>query len=140
MNIRFLLKVLNTAVLAFGIFLCLCGFAGIIAFGHGLGDIVYYAMIYPLTIIHLVWTIRIRKATDWFAIIFPLVIFFTTTLLFCLKATIWRGSEYSWRNGKLFYLKHDISLSDSSIKVDSVPPYIDHSLDTSDTKVEELKK
>lgn len=101
-----LLKALNTTVLALGIFLCLGGFIGFqIVFGHGLGDIVYYAILYPVTIIHLIWTIRIRKATHWAIFLIPLAIFSITTLLFCLKATIWRGPEYSWHNGKLFYSK-----------------------------------
>jgi hypothetical protein len=99
-----LLKALNTTILVVGIFLCLGGFIGFqIAFGHGLGDIVYYAILFPVTIIHLIWTIRIRKATHWAIFLIPLTIFSLTTLLFCLKATIWRGPEYSWDNGNLFY-------------------------------------
>jgi len=103
-----LLKALNTTVLAIGIFLCISGFIGFqIAFGHGLGDIIYFAMLYALTIVHLIWTIIIRKATSQIIFIAPLIIFSITTLLFCLKATIWRGPEYSWNNGKLFYSKID---------------------------------
>lgn len=106
-----LLKTLNTIVLAFGIFLCIGGFIGFqIAFGHGLGDIIYFAILYAVTIVHLIWTIIIRKATNPIVFILPLTIFSITTMLFCLKATIWRGPEYPWNNGKLFFTKSDINV------------------------------
>lgn len=99
-----LLKVLNTTLLVFEMFLCVGGFIGSqVAFGHGLGDIIYYAFLYLLTIVHLIWTLNIRKQTSRSTYFFPLTIFTFTTLLFCLKATIWRGPEYTWNNGNLFH-------------------------------------
>lgn len=97
------LKTINTILLIFEAFLCVGGFIGFqITFGHGLGDLLDFAFLYALTITHIVWTIRIRKSNSK-SFILPICIFFLTTALFSLKATIWRGGEYSWENRKLFY-------------------------------------
>lgn len=98
-----ILKTINLLLLFFEIFLCVGGFIGFqITFGHGLGDLIDFAFLYLLTIIHCIWTYVIRKSiTKKF--ILPIAIFICTTFIFCLKATIWRGSEYSWENGGLFY-------------------------------------
>ncbi|WP_299825099.1 hypothetical protein [uncultured Pontibacter sp.] len=96
-------KLVNSAVLFFEIFLCIAGFFGLhVTFGHGLGDLFYFAILYLLTIIHLVWTFRIRKASKE-SFILPIIVFSIVALLFSLKATVWRGPEYSWKNRKLFY-------------------------------------
>ena len=104
-----LLKASNIIVLTLEIFLCIGGFFGFqVVFGHGLGDIIYYAILYPLTIAHLIWTLRIIKKTNHSIFILPLTVFSITTFLIILKATIWRGPEYSWDNGNLFFSKGNI--------------------------------
>jgi hypothetical protein len=97
------LLALNISLLAFEVFLCIGGFIGFhVTFGHGLGDLLYFAFLCLLTITHLVWIIKIWK-TDPKRFITPLITFSITTILFCFKATIWRGHEYPW-NGRFFYL------------------------------------
>ena len=66
-----------------------------LGFGHGLGDIVYYAVLFPITIIHFLWFFKIRKANSK-NFIAPLIIFFMSTLYFLLEATVWRGPEAPW--------------------------------------------
>ena len=98
-----LLKIINTILIIFEIFLCVGGFIGFqITFGHGLGDFLDFAFLYALTITHIVWSIKIRKSSSK-SFILPVLIFFLTSVIFSLKATIWRGGEYSWKNRKLFY-------------------------------------
>jgi hypothetical protein len=97
------IKVVNTAILLFEIFLCIAGFIGLhVTFGHGLGDLFFFAILYLITIVHLIWTLRIRKANKE-RFIAPVIIFSIIAFLFALKATVWRGPEYSWKNRKLFY-------------------------------------
>ncbi len=89
-------------LLAFEVFLCLGLFIGFdVVFGHGLGDLFYYAILYLVTITHVVLTIRFRRAAES-KFVTLLFIFSIITILLCLKATIWRGPEYSWKNRKLF--------------------------------------
>jgi len=113
------LKALNLVLLAFEVFLCTGLFIGFhVVFGHGLGDLIYYAILYLLTITHLILTVKFRNASQRRFV--PLLITFSiTTILFSLKATIWRGPEFSWRNRKLFYgfiIKNSNALSSSSVK------------------------
>lgn len=99
------LKYINVFVLCYELFFCV-GVSGIfgfgIAFGFGLGDLFYFTLVCLVTVAHIIWTIVIRKkaASSFIA---PILIFSTTSILFSLKATIWRGIEYPWSNGHLFY-------------------------------------
>ena len=96
-------KILNLIVLGLLILICILGtFYKQISFGLGLGDIFGYLFLYAVTIIHLVLTLILRKkGTAWHIILTITFLFFT--ILISLRATIWRGSEYSW-NGSVFYL------------------------------------
>jgi hypothetical protein len=96
-------RVLNVFLLLFLIFLCIGGLWGWqIAFGHGLGDLSCYIVLWLLAVAHLAVLIRNWK-TKSRKYITVLIFFSLTTLLICLKATIWRGPEYSWSNRKIFY-------------------------------------
>lgn len=99
---RQLWKIVNYLILGAEAIICLLGtFYKHISFGWGLGDLIWYGIIYSLTITHLLITLQTRKKNS--SQYFPLAIFFLiTTIYICLKATIWRGAEYKW-NGEIFY-------------------------------------
>lgn len=98
-----ILRILNWVVLCIEILICAGCLKSVIAFGHGLGDLYYYGLALLVTIIHFICTIMIRKINHPAVLLTPLLIFATTTTLICLKATVWRGPEYSWKNGRIFY-------------------------------------
>ena len=95
-------KIANWIILGVQGTICLLGtFYKHIAFGWGLGDLLWYGIMYILFIIQLILTIRKLKQNSQGYL--PLVLIFTiTTIYICLRATIWRGVEYRW-NGELFY-------------------------------------
>jgi hypothetical protein len=97
-----LLKYCNLTILGFQAIICLLGtFYKHIAFGWGLGDIIWYGIMYFLFVTHLVLTVKGKsKSNHYFGAL--TVIFFITTIYICLRATIWRGVEYRW-NGNIFY-------------------------------------
>jgi hypothetical protein len=102
-TIKFL-KILNLLILCTEIFGCIGTFIGYqVVFGHGLGDVFYYAILWVATLVHLIWTVRISRTEIPSVILRPLCIFTVLTTLMMLKATIWRGPEYSWKNGDFFY-------------------------------------
>lgn len=72
-----------------------------IAFGWGLGDILWYGMMYLFILIQalIVWR-NYKKNPEllWM----PTLIFGALLIWFCLEATIWRDTEYPW-NGQIFY-------------------------------------
>lgn len=102
-TIKFL-KILNLLILCTEIFGCIGTFIGYqVVFGHGLGDVFYYAILWVATLVHLIWTVRISKTKVPSVMLKPLFVFTIFTTLMMLKATIWRGPEYSWKNGNFFY-------------------------------------
>ena len=72
-----------------------------IAFGFGLGDLLWYGLMYLGLLIHLTLTWFGRKKSKNYFIRLS-VIFLIFIIWICLEATIWRNSEYRW-NGKIFY-------------------------------------
>ena len=96
-------KIANWIILGVQGTICLLGtFYKHIAFGWGLGDLLWYGIMYILFITQLILTIRKLKQNSQGYL--PLVLIFTiTTIFICLRATIWRGVEYRW-NGELFYI------------------------------------
>lgn len=96
------LKYCNLIILSFQAIICLIGtFYKHIAFGWGLGDIIWYGFTYFLFFIHLILTVKGKaKSNNYFCVL--IVFFLITTIYICLKATIWRGQEYRW-NGNIFY-------------------------------------
>lgn len=97
------LKLVNYLMLAFEIFLCFSGiFLGFhIAFGMGLGDLVPFALLYLLLTAHVFYFIKVLFF-KWHFTIIQTSILLILLVLFCLKATIWRSSEFPW-NGQIFY-------------------------------------
>ena len=95
-------KYCNLTILLFQFAICTLGtLYKHIAFGWGLGDLVWYGLMYFLFIIHFVLTIKGKlKPNSYFKAL--TIIFTITTTFICLRATIWRGVEYPW-NGNIFY-------------------------------------
>lgn len=95
-------KIANLTLLILQLIICLTEtFIRHIAFGWGLGDMLWYGLMYLLFVIHFIFTIISRKRTVRRFQVMTLI-FLITTIFICLQATIWRGVEYPW-NGKLFY-------------------------------------
>lgn len=95
-------KILNLIILFTLVLICIVGtFYKQIAFGAGLGDIFFHALLYFATVLHLIFTIR-SSNKGLKRHLFLTISFLTFTILIILQATIWRGSEYKW-NGELFY-------------------------------------
>lgn len=96
-------RITNLIILGFLIAICFAGtFYKHISFGWGLGDMFGYMMLYGVTIIHLLLTITFRNKRN-LGYEYLTIIFLVITIYISLKATIWRGGEYSW-NGSIFYL------------------------------------
>lgn len=109
-------KILNYIILGFLISLCFIGtFFKHISFGLGLGDMLGYAILYITTLIHLILILLFRKKGSILHFSLALI-FLITTIITCLKATTWRGSNYPW-NGQLFYIP---CLKEVSIKNDKI--------------------
>jgi hypothetical protein len=95
-------KISNLAILIIQLIICSLGtFYKHIAFGWGLGDLLWYGLMYLLLLIHLILTIK-AKNKSIIRFQFLTIIFLVTTIFICLQATIWRDKEYPW-NGELFY-------------------------------------
>lgn len=95
-------KLFNLMILIIQVILVLTGtLFKQIAFGWGLGDLIWYGLLYLMLIIHLILTIvgwkKSRKYHQKLSLTFFLLI-----VWICLEATIWRDSEYAW-NGKIFH-------------------------------------
>lgn len=94
------LALINSVIIVIELFLCggsVIGFP--IVFGHGNGDIYIFSTLYICVILHIILTFRQRTSRTKLLVI----VFGITTILFSLKATVWRGPEYPWSNGKVFY-------------------------------------
>lgn len=101
---------LQTLILTIGLFL------RHIAFGWGLGDIFWYILIIIALVTHLILTLIFKNKLNRLRTL--TVIFSIFTVFICLRATIWRGSEYSW-NGDIFYPASD-KTSFRTIPIDSL--------------------
>ena len=73
---------------------------GKIAFGYGLGDIIYYPILWLITLTFII-TLAVNYKREKKLLISNAV--FTILIIWiALSATLWRGSEYRW-NGEIFY-------------------------------------
>jgi hypothetical protein len=110
-------KILNSIVLGYLVLVCILGMTfKQITFGWGLADLVGYIILIGGTILHSILTFFLRNKKEGKKAI--LTIFFLMFSIFIsLKATIWRGNEYSW-NGSLFYLPcpSKIEIKDEDLK------------------------
>lgn len=97
------MKLINNITLYILTTLCLLVLMGLLNFGHGLGNIVYFPPILLFTILHIFLTRRLIKRNNnlyWFPIIFISSI---VCILIIYKATFGRGGEFSWNGDILFY-------------------------------------
>ena len=98
------MKLLNKIVLYTLIGICILVIMGLLNFGHGLGNILYFPPIIIATILHILLTRKLIKRNDnsyWFPLIF---IFSIVCILILYKATFGRGGEFSW-NGDIYFIK-----------------------------------
>ena len=98
------MKLLNKIVLYTLIGICILVIMGLLNFGHGLGNILYFPPIIIATILHILLTRRLIKRNDnsyWFPLIF---IFSIVCISILYKATFGRGGEFSW-NGDVLFIK-----------------------------------
>lgn len=94
-------KIINLILLFILILIALQLFTGNIAFGHGLGDLFYFGIIYFVLLIHLCFTFFVRnKDVTYYKVLSIIFLLFIIGIIF--KATILRGPEYPW-NGNILY-------------------------------------
>ncbi|MCD1116755.1 hypothetical protein [Chryseobacterium turcicum] len=98
------LKRINTFILRLLIGLCILTLIGLLNFGHGLGNIIYFPPIILATVAHILITRRLNKKNNdkyWF----PLILI---NSIICLSiiyyATLGRGGEFNW-DGRIFFIK-----------------------------------
>lgn len=97
------MKNYNTIVLILFSIFTFGAFAGSIVFGHGFGDVFYILLSLFLLIVYGCMFTYISYKQKIKAQKIIAIIFTTVLLLLCLKATIFRGAEYSWENHGVFY-------------------------------------
>lgn len=88
---------LSLAVWLLNLSIGIASYFGKIAFGHGLGDILYVVAILLLSLVFIPLVILKRSASNFSFVVG--CIFFVYLLL---NSTVFRGSEYPW-NGHVFY-------------------------------------
>ena len=105
MDVKLLKQRLNKyyGFLLLGILVFFAGSAilGKIAFGYGLGDVLYIFMLWGISILFLILFLIYRNQT---LPLFATNVLFTVPVIWIVfMATIWRGSEHPW-NGEIFYV------------------------------------
>ncbi|MCU7552851.1 hypothetical protein OCK74_27275 [Chitinophagaceae bacterium LB-8] len=77
---------------------------GLLAFGHGLGDLVYAVFLWFSTLILLFIAYLYRKTHTLGKYISIMAIFLPILIFIVYKATLGRGPEYAW-DGNVFFWK-----------------------------------
>ncbi|MCD0456973.1 hypothetical protein LPB85_16105 [Chryseobacterium sp. LC2016-27] len=98
------LKTINTIVLRVLIALCILTLIGLLNFGHGLGNIIYFPPIILATLFHFLITRRLNKKNNdkyWLPII---IISSLICLSIIYNTTLGRGGEFAW-DGRIFFIK-----------------------------------
>lgn len=98
------LKKLNRIVLWILIGICILTIVGLLNFGHGLGNIIYFPPIILATVAHIVITRRLNRKNNnkyWLPLI---MISSLISLTIVYYATLGRGGEFSW-DGRVFFIK-----------------------------------
>jgi len=94
-------KKANLFVFAVQLLICLLGtFYKHISFGHGIGDILFYILMYVILIVYFILIFKWGKKPK--RLLFLLILSLIVTIYIMLEATFFRGSEYPW-NGNIFY-------------------------------------
>ena len=95
--------ILNVLIVTYGVGLCLIGnLYKHIYFGWGLGDGLWYILMYILLIMHLAILLYSYDLNEFEKYWIWAISFSTLWIFISLKATIWRGHEARW-NGKIFH-------------------------------------
>jgi len=85
------------STLLLGLVLCIFLFAGVLSFGHGLGDLVYGILLGVLFTVHLIFTLDLRKRTrshSGMKLVNIWTLLFVCLYAFIiLKATLFSGPE-----------------------------------------------
>lgn len=99
-------KKINLGILIYLFVILIFSWTSIIAYGHGLGDIIYAGGLIGIVMVHAIttWITTKTNSTLVKQILFWIltVIFLIIAILYTYKFTIGRGGEYSW-NGNPFY-------------------------------------
>ena len=82
------------------IFFTVNSILGKIAFGYGLGDVIYHPILWIITLAFSI-TFAINRKNEK-KLLISNAIFTIPIIWIALSATLWRGGEYSW-NGEIFY-------------------------------------
>jgi hypothetical protein len=91
----------NRILLTFFVLLSILGVAGKLVFGHGLGDLVYYIIVWVASLAFI--TIFIfKKAMPTSVLSFITIVFVFILLYLIYMMTVGRGPEYRW-NGNILY-------------------------------------
>ncbi|WP_241279630.1 hypothetical protein [Chryseobacterium cucumeris] len=102
--IKMNLKKLNRIVLWILIGLCVLTMLGLLNFGHGLGNIIYFPPIILATVGHVLITRWLKKKNNnkyWL----PLIVISSIICLSIIYYATWgRGGEFSW-DGRVFFIK-----------------------------------
>ena len=99
-------KLFNLIIFIYLLIILILSWMGPIAYGHGLGDMIYASGLILIVIIHLIIILNISKIEEqtkkdiYLGIVG--VIFLIVAILYTIKFTIGRGPEYSWK-GQIFH-------------------------------------
>ncbi len=99
-------KTYNWIVFGYLSLVTLLTFNGNIAYGHGLGDLVYFILSGILALTQLTVTLVIyhkqKRQLNWTAFYLCGTLFLLAAIFLTWKFTLGRGGEYSW-NGNIFF-------------------------------------
>jgi len=108
MKFKQISKTYNLSVLIYLTVVLVFSWTSIIAYGHGLGDIVYAGGLIGIVLIHALatWVISIVKSISIKSISFGVIgtIFLLIAIYYTYEFTVGRGGEYRW-DGNIFYDK-----------------------------------
>lgn len=112
-------QIFALVILCLLITLCFISWFGRVTFGHGLGDLFYIWFLFGLTTIHLLSFLINRNSFKYLVV--TNIIVSSLTVYFMLKATIFRGPEYSWK-GDFFYIpcRTEIQIESDDVEVISM--------------------
>ena len=79
------------------------GLKGKLVFGHGTGDAIYVILSVVAFFVSVTWfsIISMKEKTSLQGFLFIFIL--AALILLCLKATIFRGPEYSWHAHPVFF-------------------------------------
>jgi hypothetical protein len=93
------MRIISKLILTYLILISILTLFGLLKFGHGMADFMYYISVWLATIMQISHYRKIKDGNrkDW---LFQIIIFALFALFITYKVTIGRGGEYPW-NGEL---------------------------------------